>query len=317
MEENQHHHRPRKREDLISLHNLLGPDSEITKEQYERNKIWIEQIREAQKLCEACKGTDCPQFNKGYMPIFDCFCGNYSMSLLRCPHNELVKHKGEARKLQQEAHIPHRYETLTFPDLKKMELSPQNRAVAIELLQLSKRPKSSEGVYLYGTPGVGKTLLISILGNTLLKAGKKVLFCNTAELLNQLRQRIKSDWNEELARYQNVPCLILDDVGVAKMTEWGLEQVFRLLDARYEEGRQTFFTSNYSLKQLQEKLLGSDQFEEAQVLRLISRMAGMTRQLELTGEDKRWKPALTLLSNKPVERKKKDQEPQLGTLFMG
>lgn len=69
MEENQHHHRPGKREDLIPLHNLLGPDSEITKEQYERNKQWIDEIREAQKLCEACKGTDCAQFNKGYMPV--------------------------------------------------------------------------------------------------------------------------------------------------------------------------------------------------------------------------------------------------------
>ncbi|WP_296401021.1 ATP-binding protein [Acidaminococcus timonensis] len=144
-----------------------------------------------------------------------------------------------------------------------------------------------------------------------------MLFCNTAELLNQLRQRIKSDWNEELARYQNVPCLILDDVGADRPTEWGLEQMFRLLDARYEEGRQTFFTSNYSLEQLKEKLLGSGQLEKAQVERLISRMAGLARQLELTGEDRRWKPALTLLSNKPVERKKKDQEPQVGTLFMG
>lgn len=309
---------PRKKNNLILLHNLMAPDSEITKEQYERNRYEIEEIRKAQKLCETCQGKDCPQFNKGYMPIFDCFCGYYSMSLLPCPHSELVKHRGEIGKLQQEAHIPQRYAKLTFPDLKKMELSPKNREVAVTLLQLSKKPESSKGLYLYGTPGVGKTLLISILGNTLLKAGKKVLFCNTAELLNQLRQRIKSDWNEELARYQNVPCLILDDVGVARLTEWGLEQMFRLLDARYEEGRQTFFTSNYSLKQLQEKLLGSDQFEEAQVLRLISRMAGMTRQLELTGEDKRWKPALTLLSRKPVERmKKEDQEASVGTLFMG
>jgi primosomal protein DnaI len=303
MEEIQHHHRPRKRKDLIPLHNLLGPDSEITKEQYERNKIWIEQIREAQKLCEACKGTDCPQFNKGYMPIFDCFCGNYSMSLLRCPHNELVKHKGEARKLQQEAHIPQRYAKLTFPDLKNMELSPKNRVVAITLLQLSKEPKRNEGLYLHGTPGVGKTMLVSILGNTLLKAGKKVLFSNTTELLNQLRQRIKSDWNEELARYQKVPCLILDDVGVTKMTEWGLEQMFRLLDARYEEERQTFFTSNYSLEQLQKKLLDMNQFEETQVVRLISRMAGLARQVELTGEDKRWKPASTLFEKKSLERK--------------
>ena len=316
MEENRYHRRKRKRENLIPLHNLIGPDSEITKEHYEENRYRIEQIREAQKLCEVCQGTDCAQGTKGFMPIYDCFCGQYSMSVIRCPYSELVQHKEQSKKLQQEAHIPQRYAKLTFPDLRKMELSPENRNVAIELLHLSKNPMSNEGIYLYGTPGIGKTMLVSILGNALLKAGKKVLFSNTAELLNQLRQRIKGDWNEELARYQNVPCLILDDMGVARMTEWGLEQMFRLLDARYEEERQTFFTSNYSLEQLKEKLLGSGQFEEAQVVRLISRMAGMARQLELTGEDKRWKPAAALLKKESLKRKKqKDQYIETETLF--
>ena len=316
MEENWHHHRRRIKDNLISLHNLLGPDSEITKEQYEHNEKRIEQIQEAQELCKTCKGTDCAQFNKGYMPIYDCFCGQYSMSLYPCPYSELVQHKEQPKKLQQESHIPKRYAKLTFPDLRKMELSPTNRAVAIELLQLSRRPAANEGLYLYGTPGVGKTMLVSILGNTLLKAGKKVLFSNTAELLSQLRQRIKSDWNEELARYQDVPCLILDDVGTARLTECGLEQMFRLLDARYEESRQTFFTSNYSLEQLKEKLLGSGQVEKAQIERLISRMAGLARQLELTGEDKRWKPAVPVLAGTlPETTKEKEEEVGVGTLF--
>ncbi len=316
MEETWHHHRKRKREDLITLHNLIGPDSEITKAQYEEHKNKLEEIRKAQELCKTCKGTDCVQGTKGHMPIYDCFCGLYSMAVISCPYNDLIKHKDQPKKLQQEAHIPQRYAKLTFPDLRKMELSPKNRAVAIELLHLSKKLTSNEGIYLYGKPGVGKTMLVSILGNALLQAGKKVLFSNTSELLNQLRQRIKSDWNEELARYQNVPCLILDDVGAARLTEWGLEQMFRLLDARYEEGRQTFFTSNYSLEQLKEKLLGTDQFEEAQMVRLISRMAGLARQLELTGEDKRWKPAVPVLAGTlPETTKEKEEEVGVGTLF--
>lgn len=316
MEENRYHHPPRKKADLIVLHNLMGPDSEITKAQYESNKERIEAVREAQDRCKACTGRDCAQPTPGYIPIFKCFCGQYSISLYPCSHSELMKDKGERRKLQQEAHIPHRYAGLTFPDLKKMELNPRNREAAIALLQLSKRPTANEGLYLYGTPGVGKTLLVSILGNALVEAGKKVLFCNTAEFLNQLRQHIKGDWNEELARHQKVPCLILDDVGAARPTEWGLEQMFRLLDARYEEGRQTFFTSNYSLEQLKEKLLGSGQVEKAQVERLISRMAGLARQLELTGEDRRWKPAPTLLEqNLPKRRKQEDRQSGVRTLF--
>lgn len=318
MEENSKHHRTKT--NLISLHNLIGPASEITEQQYKQNESDIEAIREAQALCETCQGKECRQGIKGYLPIFKCFCGQYSMSLYPCPYNELIRRKDQTRELQRQSNIPHRYARLTFADLKKLKLEKENRPVAVELLKLAKRPGENTGIYLHGKPGVGKTMLLSILGNTLLKAGKKVLFCNTAELLNQLRQRIKSDWNEELARYQKVPCLILDDVGTAKLTEWGMEQMFRLLDARYREERQTLFTSNYSLEEFQKKLLECRYFDdptaEQQAVRLISRMAGMTRQFQLIGEDKRWKTAASIFEAKPPERKKDDDDIfELQTLF--
>ena len=61
MEENHYHHPPRKKADLIVLHNLMGPDSEITKAQYESNKSRIDAVREAQDRCKACTGRDCAQ----------------------------------------------------------------------------------------------------------------------------------------------------------------------------------------------------------------------------------------------------------------
>ena len=45
-------------------------------------------------------------------------------------------------------------------------------------------------------------------------------------------------------------------------------------------------------------------------------MAGLARQLELTGEDGRWKPAPTLLEqNLPKRRKQEDRQSGVRTLF--
>lgn len=314
MEENSTHHRKARK--LIPLHNLMGPDSEITEEQYQINEARIKEIREAQVLCENCNGKDCKQFNKGYMPIFKCFCGQYEMSLYPCPHSELVSRKGSARLLEKQSNIPLCYAKLTFPDLRKMSLPEQIRNVAIRVYYLATNPGLNEGIYLYGPSGVGKTMLASMLGNSLLKAGKRVLFCTTAELLNDLKAHLKSDWKETFGRYQDAPCLILDDVGATEITKWGLSQMFQVLDSRSKNGRQTIFTSNYSPERLQKKLLSSGHFEEEEVKRLISRIAGMSHPFQLTGKDNRWDHATSLFTSKSPERKENnDKKAEEQTLF--
>ena len=313
MEENSTHHRKSKK--LIVLHNLMGPDSEITEEQYQSNKARIDEIREAQVLCENCNGKDCAQFNKGYMPIFKCFCGQYEMSLYPCPHSELVSRKGSTQTMEKQSNIPLCYAKLTFRDLRKMDLPEPIRKIAISVYYLATKPELNEGIYLYGPSGVGKTLLASLLGNSLLKAGKKVLFCTTAELLTNLKANIKGNWKETFDRYQDVPCLILDDVGAAAVTEWGLSQMFQLLDSRCKSQRQTIFTSNYSPERLQQKLLKNGHFEEEQVKRLISRIVGMTHPFHLTGKDKRWDHVNSLFVSTSLERNdnndKKSEEQSL------
>lgn len=49
--------------------------------------------------------------------------------------------------------------------------------------------------------------------------------------------------------------VVLDDLGTEKRTEWASEQLYRVLDGRYDNGLPTIVTSNVLRKDLDERIL--------------------------------------------------------------
>ncbi len=52
-------------------------------------------------------------------------------------------------------------------------------------------------------------------------------------------------------RLCSFPLLILDDFGMERGTEYGLEQVYNVIDSRYRSGRPLIVTTNLTLEDLQ------------------------------------------------------------------
>ena len=57
-----------------------------------------------------------------------------------------------------------------------------------------------------------------------------------------------------LEQLENVPLLIVDDLGIEKGTEWEMYMLYGLVNNRSRELRTTIYTSNYSLEKLAEKI---------------------------------------------------------------
>ncbi|HAA74327.1 TPA: hypothetical protein DCE37_04310 [Candidatus Latescibacteria bacterium] len=147
--------------------------------------------------------------------------------------------------------------------------------------------KTTKGFFLWGTPGTGKTFFAYIALNYLiyrtLQAGK------FAGISSQFFQRIRDTFNEDSAQrgqgttilesLSNVPYLVLDDFGVQRNTDWELETLYNLIDARYAKGRVTILTSNNSVHDLKDLASG----------RLYSRFVEMCNLVHLNAEDYREK----------------------------
>jgi DNA replication protein DnaC len=106
------------------------------------------------------------------------------------------------------------------------------------------------GYLLWGGVGTGKSYFAGCIANALMEQEVAVRMTNFALILNDLTASFEGR-NEYIVRLCRAPLLILDDFGMERGTEYGLEQVYNVIDSRYRSRRPLIVTTNLSLQDLQ------------------------------------------------------------------
>ena len=101
-----------------------------------------------------------------------------------------------------------------------------------------------EDILLLGPPGTGKSHLVQALGLAAIGQGHRVLYREAHVLIEELMdavldQRRKKHMNE----LATVPLLIIDDLGMRKLTAHAAEDLLEIIMRRYERAS-TILTSN-------------------------------------------------------------------------
>ena len=106
------------------------------------------------------------------------------------------------------------------------------------------------GYLFWGGVGTGKSYLAGCIANALMEKEIPVRMTNFAAILNDLAASFEGR-NEYISRLCRYPLLILDDFGMERGTEYGLEQVYSVIDSRYRSRRPLIVTTNLTLQQIQ------------------------------------------------------------------
>ncbi|OOM17160.1 DNA replication protein DnaC [Clostridium saccharobutylicum] len=164
------------------------------------------------------------------------------------------------------ANIPSEFTSLTInsfnTNLYKKQESINTAAAAKKMTvnyirQFEKFQELGKGLYYYSdTKGSGKTRLAVSLGNVLLKHLKKqVKFITCSDLLKEIKNTYNQDSqyteSQLIESLNQVDILIIDDIGVEKLTSWVNEMLFSIFDNRMKYKKITIFTSNCIIEDLE------------------------------------------------------------------
>jgi DNA replication protein DnaC len=196
----------------------------------------------------------------------------------RCRPQRIERRR--ARSLS--AVIPARYRNIGFdrPPVTEMP-APQVQAVRRFVRDIDSNLDAGRGLWFEGTVGTGKTTLAMLVSRAALDAGRSVAIYSLPRLLAEIRATFEDGAEGSyvgfLDRLALVDLLHVDDVGAERSSEWVLEQLYAIVNARYEDERSIVLTTNLEQSELEEQI----------GRRTVSRLKEMCDPLPLYGEDAR------------------------------
>lgn len=148
-----------------------------------------------------------------------------------------------------------------------------------------------KGLYLVGSFGVGKTYLLGAIARDLAESGYTSTLLHFPSFAVDMKQSIKKDEvGEKLDAVKSASILMLDDIGADAMSSWIRDDIFGvILQYRMQEQLPTFFSSNFTMKELEQHLSVTQRGEEEplKAKRLMERIRYLAQEIELTGRNRR------------------------------
>jgi DNA replication protein DnaC len=182
--------------------------------------------------------------------------------------------------------LPKRFREVSFEREPVVSIERRNpalmRAVRQYVGAVRERLDAGRGLWFTGDVGTGKTTVAMLVSKAAMEADRTVAIYSLPRLLALLRDSYDDDavfsLNELIDRLCAVDLLHVDDVGAEQSSAWVLEQLYTIVNTRYEDGRALLLTTN----------LAHDALEAQIGPRTVSRLYEMCGEpLPMFGDDQR------------------------------
>jgi DNA replication protein DnaC len=179
--------------------------------------------------------------------------------------------------------IPKRFRGVGFERQPIADMDPAlTREIRQFVRDINPNLDKGRGLWLFGDVGTGKTSLAMLVSKAALEAGRSVAIYSMPRLLSDIKEtyedRSEQSYMELFERVVGVDLLHIDDLGAEKRTDWVLEQLYSIINERWQEQRSIIVTTN---------LVDVDELRDQIGPRTVSRLHEMCDLIPIMGRDRR------------------------------
>ena len=192
-----------------------------------------------------------------------------------------------ARGARMGSGIPKRFRGISFDRNPVRELDPLVlREVRSFVDRIDSKLDAGEGMWFQGDVGTGKTSLAMLISKAAQEAGRSAAIYSVPRLLADVKETFEKDtggsYSDLFRDLCELDLLQLDDLGAERRTEWVLEQLYSIVNERWQAKRSIIVTTN---------LTDLDELREQVGARTVSRLTEicgpaipiMGRDMRITG----------------------------------
>ena len=273
--------------------NNLASSLKLPEEYLMKYTSSLEESTKELENCKKCKNLlECKNSYQGHIFYPELLSNNLVFDYVPCKYQKQFM---EQNKYKSNIYLFEVPKEIKEASMKEIDTKNQDRFKIIkwldQFLDNYKPGTGMKGLYLNGSFGCGKTYLISAALNELAKKEHKIAIVYYPEFLRSLKESFSDPdtYNEKFKLIKKVELLLIDDIGAETMTEWSRDEVLgTILQYRMQEGLTTFFTSNLTIKDLEEHFsISAKGVEKLKAKRIIERINQLTTEMTLVSENRR------------------------------
>ncbi|WP_042223264.1 primosomal protein DnaI [Oceanobacillus manasiensis] len=270
---------------------FLASHPELTQQEINKNLIKLHEYKTQSKQCDRCKSFGgCQNMLQGYSPILHVESKEIHLTYEKC-HNRLDHERQQKQqKLIKSLYMPKEIMQATIADI---DSDPVRSEAVRELLQFVRQVQEGlpkKGIYFYGPFGVGKTYFLGALANKLKEQNISSTLIYMPEFVREIKGSFKDDSiNDKIDYFKKADVLMLDDIGAELHSAWFRDEILgSILQYRMMEGLPVFFTSNYSMDQLEGHLATTrGGVEQVKAGRIMERIKQVSKEVRIAGDNRR------------------------------
>lgn len=272
---------------------LAAHQQDLSKDALERSAAKLYEFCEEKRKIARHEPTQAP----GYQP--ELVMSNHLIDIAYQPTPQLQEAQA-ARELQQRVRSISMPKSIQHAKLSTYDQDGDRATALMAALDFidayTQAPKQfHQGLYLYGSFGVGKTYLLGAMANELATKGFQTTLIHFPSFATEMKRSISNNTTaDKVDAIKRSPLLMIDDIGADASSAWIRDDVLGvMLEYRMQEELPTCFSSNFSMQELQDGYLTLSQKgdeEPVKAQRIMQRIRFLATEIEMVGRNRRLNP---------------------------